>query len=250
MPAPFEPISATSSPGRDRQRDALQRPDVAVADVDVGRAQACRACPRYAAMTSGFAAHRRRIALGDQPAVVEDLDPIAQVHHQRDVVGDQDDRDPELVAQSADQRQQVLRLDRVHARVGLVEQQDLRLDADRPRDLEPTLVAVRQVAGRRGRAGRRARTARAAPWLDASSSALGAPEGRAREQRAEQRRLRPALERDLDVVEHRQVAEQPDVLEGPADAQPRDLVGRRAGDVAPVEGGSCRSSVAGSPTAG
>ena len=33
-------------PGRDRQRHALERPDVAVADVDVGRAQAWRACPR------------------------------------------------------------------------------------------------------------------------------------------------------------------------------------------------------------
>ena len=52
-------------------------------------------------MTAGIGADRRRVALGDDPAVVEDLDPVAQVHHQRDVVGDEDDRDPLLVADAA-----------------------------------------------------------------------------------------------------------------------------------------------------
>ena len=124
LPAPLEPISATSSPGRDRQRHALQGPDVAVADVDVGRAQACRACPRYAAMTSGLARTAAGSPSAIEPPVVEDLDPVAQVHDQRDVVGDEDDRDPQLVAQPADEPQQLLRLDRVHAGVRLVEQQD------------------------------------------------------------------------------------------------------------------------------
>ena len=116
-----------------------------------------------------------------------------------------------------------LRLDRVHARVRLVEQQDLGLDADRARDLEPTLVAVRQVAGR-------------AVALVGESEQLEQLQGLDRPAPVSRRRndgldrsaprvdgLGRALERDLDVVEHRQLAEQPDVLERPADAQPRDV---------------------------
>ena len=155
---------------RDRQRHALEGADVAVADVACRRAQACARLAEVGGDDVRVGPDGRRVALGDEPAVVQDLDPVAQVHHQRDVVRDEDDRDPQLVAQPTDQPEQLLGLDRVHAGVGLVEQEELRPRADGAGDLEPALVAVRQVAGRAIAPGRPARTARAARAPAASSS--------------------------------------------------------------------------------
>ena len=141
---------------------------------------------------------------------------------------------PEFVAQPTDETEQVTRLDRVHAGIGLVEQQHSRARPDGPRDLEPALVAVGQVAGESIalvlESGQPEQLERLRLEL-----ALRALERRARQEGADQRRRRLALEPDLDVVEDRQVAEQADVLEGTADSHPGDGVGRRAGDVATVE---------------
>src|SRR3954453_13246 len=95
----------------------------------------------------GIAPDLAGVPFRDEPPVVEHLDAVAEVHHERDVVGDEDDRDPELVAQASDEGEQVLRLTRVHARVRLVEQEHLRAGADGARDLQPPLVAVREAAG-------------------------------------------------------------------------------------------------------
>ena len=235
----------------DRQRHALQRADVAVPDVDVARAQASPSLPEVRGDDLGVGADRRRVALGDEAPVVEDLDPVAQVHHQRDVVGDEDDRDPELVAQPADQAQQLLRLDRVHAGVGLVEQQDLGLGADRAGDLEPALVAVREVAGRCGRAGRRGRTARAAriarrpaPPRRAGTTGVdrSAAEGRAASTGAG-RAILTLSRTDRSPNSRMFWKVRPIPIRD-------DPVGRRPGDVAALERGSCRSSAAGTRTAG
>ena len=52
-----------------------------------------------------------------------------------------------LVAHPVDERGERRRLLRVHAGRRLVEQQQLRLQGQRPGDLEPALVAVRKVLG-------------------------------------------------------------------------------------------------------
>src|SRR4051794_1155877 len=146
FPAPFEPIRATSSPvftASEMPCSARMLPYCTW----TSRSSSIAGLAEVRRDDLGVDADGGRVALRDQPPVVEDLDPVAQVHHERDVVGDQDDRDPELVAEPPDEAQQVLRLDRVHAGVGLVEQQHLRPGADRPRDLQPALVAVRQAAG-------------------------------------------------------------------------------------------------------
>ena len=46
-----------------------------------------------------------------------------------------------------DERQQVGRLGRVHARVGLIEHQHAGLRGHGARDLEPSLIAIRQAPG-------------------------------------------------------------------------------------------------------
>ncbi len=64
----------------------------------------------------------------------------------------------------------------------------------------------------------------------------------------DQRARGPALEPDLDVVDDRQVAEQPDVLERPGDPEPGHPVGRRAGDVGALEPDRSRVTAAGTRT--
>ena len=68
-------------------------------------------------------------------------DALDDVH----VVLDHEDRVAALVAQPPDQLGDLVRLDRVHAGGGLVEQEEPRLRRRRPRDLEPAPVRVRQV---------------------------------------------------------------------------------------------------------
>ena len=54
---------------------------------------------------------------------------------------------PEVVAQLGDEGHEILRLLGVHACGRLVEQEEHRVRGECPRDLEPALVAVREVAG-------------------------------------------------------------------------------------------------------
>ena len=120
-------------------------------------------------------------------AVVEDGDPVADPHDQLHVVLDEQDREAEVAAQPRDQaRSRSCRLLGVHARGGLVEQQELRVGGERPRDLEPALVAVGQVAWRARCPCPAARRARAAPRPAVSASFSSLPHPRRAEQRVRQ----------------------------------------------------------------
>ena len=77
---------------------------------------------------------------------VEHGDVIGDVHHDLHVVLDQQHGDPQLAAHVLHQLAQLLGLLWVHARGGLVEQDELRVRAEGARDLQATLRAVRQVA--------------------------------------------------------------------------------------------------------
>src|SRR6266511_1239486 len=74
-------------------------------------------------------------AVGDRAAVVEDDHVIADVHDHAHVVLDQGDGGAELAVDVEDEAAHVLLLLDVHARHGLVEQEELRLGRQRPGQL-------------------------------------------------------------------------------------------------------------------
>ena len=134
----------------------------------------------------------------------------------------------ERVAQPADLRLQPLGLAVVHAGGGLVEEEQLRLEHHRARDLEAALVAVRERGGRlvgdvlRGRRRRAARSR-------ARASLLVVVVRRRAEDRGGEVRALLELARDEQVLEHRELREEADVLERARDARPRRSARARAG---------------------
>ena len=95
-------------------------------------------------MTSRFAADLGGRALGERPALVEHVDPVADLHHERHVVVDQEHARVVVVAHRPHDRGELghLRLGQPGGR--LVEQHEARLGRERARDAEPPLVAVRE----------------------------------------------------------------------------------------------------------
>src|SRR5436190_18562416 len=96
LPAPFEPMSATSSPWLTRSEtpcSALIAPyrTWTSCSSSIGAGSDIAALAEVGGDDGGIGPHGGRYPVGDDPAVIQDLDPIAQVHHQRDVVRDEDD---------------------------------------------------------------------------------------------------------------------------------------------------------------
>ena len=84
-------------------------------------------------------------ALGQQAAVAEDADRGRDLEDDVHVVLDEDDGDLLALPEFAHLLDHAPALLRPHARRRLVEQQDLRLQHQRERDVEQLLVAMRQV---------------------------------------------------------------------------------------------------------
>ena len=171
LPAPFGPISPTISPLSSLQRQVAHGGDGAVAHLEVlelegrlsHRASVTAVSPRYAAATSRFAADLLRRARGERPALVEHVDPVADAHHERHVVVDQEHAGAEARRgacgrPAANSGTSALG----QARGRLVHQHERGLDREHPRDAEPPLVAVRERVRRRVAPAPRARAARAA----------------------------------------------------------------------------------------
>ena len=123
---------------------------------------------------------------------------------------------------------------RIHARGGLVEEQELRLGRQRPRDLETALVTVGEiprevlVAALEGAESQElARVIRCFPLL--------APDARCAKDRANDATVETSVHAHEHVLERGHLLEEPDVLEGAADAELRDRVWRLAGHIRPVE---------------
>src|SRR6266705_762818 len=85
-----------------------------------------------------------RRAVGDLPAEVEHDDAIAEAHHGAHVVRDKQDGDA-TIADASHHLHHPVRLLRVHAREGFVEEEHLRIARHRDGDAEGAQVAVRQV---------------------------------------------------------------------------------------------------------
>ena len=143
----------------DGQRHALERLDVAVEGMDLvdleqrHQTAPSDACGRAVLLAevgldhARVVAHRRRVALGDLLAVVEHRDLLGDAHHDLHVVLDEQDGEAPLVAQALHERGEGIGFLGVHARRGLVEQQQLGVGGQRPGDLDASLVAVGEVDG-------------------------------------------------------------------------------------------------------
>ena len=156
---------------------------------------------------------------------------IGNLHDDRHVVLDQQDRGVVLVADRIEQDVELERFARIEAGGGLVEAQQDRIGAHRARDLEPALRAIGQFAG--GIVG-------AVDEADLVEPVFGALDrlrfGAAIARRAEQAEHREAARQhqavvmgDHQVFQHRHALEQPDVLERARDfGAPGDLVAGHA----------------------
>src|SRR5882724_881761 len=90
-----------------------------------------------------------RRAIGDLPAIVEHDHPVRDVHDHAHVVLDKRDGGAELVVHVEDEARHVLLLLDVHARHGLVQEEQMRLGGKGPCQLHPLLQPVGQAACRR-----------------------------------------------------------------------------------------------------
>jgi len=123
---------------------------------------------------------------------------------------DEDDRDP-LAGERPQQLAQRRRLGRIHPGGRLVEDEQPGLGGKGARELEPPLVAVRELAREGLGARREAHPLEQSPRADRRAAANESAE--------------------LHVLEHGQSFEQPDRLERPGDPTPRELVGAQPHDV-------------------
>jgi hypothetical protein len=146
---------------------------------------------------------------------------------------DEQHRDPALGAQGLHQLAQLLGLLRVHPRGRLVEQQQLRIGGQRPRDLQAPLVAVGEVHGQLvvlAQADEAQQLTRAV----VGRLLLAAVERRVQHHAGEPR-TQPRVHADLHVLDRRHRPEQLDVLERARNAGLGHEVRPLGGDVAPEE---------------
>src|SRR6267154_2609053 len=182
----------------------------------------------------GVPPHLLRRPLGDLAAEVEDVDAVGKVHDDAHVVLDHEDRGALLLVHVEDEAGHVLLLLVVHAGHRLVEEEELRLERERPRKLHALLQAVRQRVHHL-----------LAHVLDLEEVddlldylALGdllALAGPVIEAAGEEAGPLPEMAADEEVVEHRHALEERDVLEGPRDAESRAGGRAEAGDLLALE---------------
>ena len=147
-----------------------------------------------------------RRVLGEDPALLQDRDPVAHLDRLVDVVGDEDDRLADLGLQAQELVLQPLAVDRVDRPERLVHQHHRRVGGERAGDADALALAARQL--------RRVAPAQLALEADQVQQLVHA-------------RRRPALVpaqqlRDRgDVVGDRAVREQADLLDHVADVAPQ-----------------------------
>ena len=108
---------------------------------------------------------RPHVGLGGElhePGPVEHGDVVGGAHHRRDVVRDDHEGGAGLLLDLLHQLVEVGHPDRVEARVGLVEQDDLRVHGERPGQAGPLLHAAGHLARGTSSCGRASRPCR--PW--------------------------------------------------------------------------------------
>src|SRR5215471_18581866 len=144
FPAPFAPISVTSSPLRTSRSMPLT---ALIPPYDTVRPlTSSKGASQVGGDDGGVAPYLCRGALGDLSPVVEDGDAVAQAHDEPHIVLDQEERGA-IGADSLEQASQFRGLGRVHPRCGLGEGEQPGLRCQSARELEAPLVAVGQRPG-------------------------------------------------------------------------------------------------------
>ncbi len=184
--------------------------------------------PRYASITRGS----RRTSSGcprRSCARIENGHPVADTHDHLHVVLDEEDGQAELGAETRDELHQVLRLLGVHARRGLVEEQQLRAGGKRARDLEAPLVAVGEVLGELVADPVQPDVRQELLGPTIADILLPARPGRAQEA-VHEVRMHLGVHPDEHILHGRHVLEEADVLEGAGDAGLDHVVGPGAAE--------------------
>ncbi len=168
-------------------------------------------------------------ASGDHLAEVHDGDVLADAHDHPHLVLDEEDRELETLPDEVDEVHELDDLPGVHARRGLVEEEDARVAGKGARDLDPALLAVGEVLRDLSRNPLQLEDGQEIQGLFRELLLLG------REFPRSQDAVRKAIARvrvigDAHVVENGQVGKEPDVLERARDAaaaSPRRAPARR-----------------------
>src|SRR6185437_15203831 len=179
-------------------------------------------------------AHLLRRAVGDLLAELQRHHLVRYAHHQAHVMLDQQDAELELLADRDQQRGQLVHLAVVEAARRLVEQQQLRLANQRPRQLDPLLRAEGQRRHRHVGHILEVQQVQQAMKLLVRPTLLG-PHDRQAQGVADEARMRKVVAADQHVVAHAQGAEQGEVLKGATDPEVDELVARGAGQLAALE---------------
>src|SRR5262245_13830356 len=133
FPLPLAPRRATTSPrptAKSTPRRTWTRPYPATSPSTASTAGSASVGSGLVSKVSledlSVAGQFGRRAFRDHLAVVQDDDPVGDAHHELDGVLDEDDRDPLLAHEPADQTEQLLAHRRGQAHRRLVEQQERR----------------------------------------------------------------------------------------------------------------------------
>ena len=174
-------------------------------------------------MTLRVAADLVRRALGDLLAVVQDRDPVADPHDHPHVVLDEQDRQPEVPAEAADERGHLRRsrsgsCRRSARRAAAASARCASARASSSRRWSPYGRFLASSSSRPRRPTRRRQLARPAPRRPPPRAAA---RGVRRASRRRMLALSCSVHAHQDVLERGHVLEQADVLEGAADARPR-----------------------------
>ena len=250
LPAPLEPSTVAISPRAHLQADAADRLDRAVGALDVEqlehglvahgwRAIAAHAVPPCAAQRR-HVVHRAQVGLdharvglhlarrahGQHLALVHGQHAVGHLGHQRHVVLHHQHRDAELVLDVLDPERHVVGFLHVQARTRARRAAAAWARCTARAPARPPCArrrAGRPPSSRGGAAGPASRS----PARPSRAPAISAARVLAREEQlAPEAGLAVRVAADQQVVQHRGVLEQLDVLEGARDAQRGDLVRR------------------------
>src|SRR5215831_7197326 len=179
-------------------------------------------------------AHDLGRAVGDLPAVIEHDHAIGNIHDHAHIVLDQRDGGAELVVHVEDEAGHVLLLLHVHPRHGLVEEEEVRLGGQRPRQLHSLLEPVGQPPRRRLADGLDLQEVDHAFHRRAMLDLLP-PRGTPVEGVEEEVPAHLEQPPRHDVVEHAHALEEGHVLEGARDAEAGHVERLELGAVASLE---------------